>query len=699
MKSVHLSVRIWLLLLAVVAALPLALLSTYTIVELGNFQQQSLTENLVRRGEATASAIDQRLDTVAGALVALSITRAAQIEEYEALYGNAQRLLGKLPQIRAVSLIAPDGTMIFNTLRPFGSPLPPAYDQASARQVFEAGKPVVSGPFKTQFSDATVVSVGVPVVIGDKVAYCLRGILLTDAFVEALRDQHLPEEWVATIIDQAGTIVARTHQPEVFVGKKVSPTLQQALAEKRQGVFDAVTLEGVPVKTVTARGPSWDWTIAMGVPTAILAHPLAKSLTIIGAGTALLLTIGILVALWFSRQLSTFASPQHGVSAPHRPEAATERAPQALVRALPLVRYVVAVAIFGTALAARMAILPAEAGLGFLTFYPATAFAALLCGTGPGLMVAALGGITAHYAFMAPYWTFKFPIPYQQWVPEVPYLLSGVVICMIVHRMRSHARAVRDANIQLTAEVEERRKVEAKLAVSLEDLKHSNQELDEFAYIASHDLKEPLRGIHNYASFLKEDYADRLDDEGRNYLDRMQRLAERLSDLIDRLLAYSRLGSSPLSLEVVDANAVLDEVAEDLKQSLADRGVELRRAGPLPAVTGNALRLGEVFQNLIVNAAKYNDKAEKWVEVGCDTSGAIPVFYVRDNGIGIPEQHRETVFRLFKRLHEQTKFGGGTGAGLTIIKKIIERHSGHIWLESTPGEGTTFHFTLSGEHP
>lgn len=247
---------------------------------------------------------------------------------------------------------------------------------------------------------------------------------------------------------------------------------------------------------------------------------------------------------------------------------------------------------------------------------------------------------------------------------------------------------------QLEVLVQERT---AELKTAIEKLEASNRELDEFAYVASHDLKEPLRGIHNYVSFLQEDYAAQLDEQGRSYMERMQRLAERLTALIDGLLAYSRLSSRPLAMDTVDMEAVMDGVAADNEASLVSQGVELRRASRLPAVKGNATRLGEVFQNLIANAAKYNEKAGKWVEVGCDTSGPVPVFYVRDNGIGISEQRRETVFRIFKRLHEQSKYGGGTGMGLTIVKKIVERHGGRIWLESTPSEGTTFYFTLSGE--
>jgi PAS domain S-box-containing protein len=232
------------------------------------------------------------------------------------------------------------------------------------------------------------------------------------------------------------------------------------------------------------------------------------------------------------------------------------------------------------------------------------------------------------------------------------------------------------------------------LIAAVKDLKRSNKELDEFAYIASHDLKEPLRGIHNYVSFLQEDYAASLDDEGRGYLDRIQRLAVRMTELTDCLLSLSRIGSAPLAMESVNLDQVLDGVVEDVKPLLGLLSVELRRSGHLPIVTGNALRIREVFQNLIVNAAKYNDKKEKLVEVGWEVKEATPVFYVRDNGIGIPQQHRENIFRIFKRLHEQNKFGGGTGAGLTIAKKIVERHGGRIWVESSVGVGTTFFFTL-----
>jgi signal transduction histidine kinase len=258
----------------------------------------------------------------------------------------------------------------------------------------------------------------------------------------------------------------------------------------------------------------------------------------------------------------------------------------------------------------------------------------------------------------------------------------------------------RDADLRRSKEVLEERVRERtrELQQRNEELNQSNKELDDFAYIASHDLKEPLRGIHNFSNFLLEDYSEKLDDDGRSKLETLMRLTRRMETLIDSLLQFSRLGRVDLGLDRVDLNQVVAEILDSLAISLREDGIEVRVPRPLPTIEADRVRVGEIFHNLIVNAMKYNDKPEKWIEVGWrEQEGRAPVFYVRDNGIGIPEKHHDAVFRIFKRLHGRDKYGGGTGAGLTIAKKIVERHRGRIWLESSAGEGTTFYFTLSEE--
>lgn len=228
-------------------------------------------------------------------------------------------------------------------------------------------------------------------------------------------------------------------------------------------------------------------------------------------------------------------------------------------------------------------------------------------------------------------------------------------------------------------------------------LADSNQELDSFAYSVSHDLKEPLRGITNYVHILKEDYADKLDAEGIGRLATLLRLTQRLDTLIESLLHYSRAGRVDLAFAEIDLNTVLESVLELLRGRLEEKQVTIRVPYPLPVVWCDRARIGEIFSNLISNALKYNDKADKWIEIGYQQTQdkqAPPVFYVRDNGIGIRDKYFDSIFRIFKRLHGRDKFEGGAGAGLTIVKRIVERHGGKIWLESVYGEGTTFYFTL-----
>lgn len=344
--------------------------------------------------------------------------------------------------------------------------------------------------------------------------------------------------------------------------------------------------------------------------------------------------------------------------------------------------YVIVFALMGVALLARLAMAPLNAGLQYVTFFPAVTLSVVIGGFWPGIFATLFGLSLATYFFTPPYLSFSSEALHTSFWSNMVFLMDGIIVCASIEGMHRY-------RAKYAAELKEAKYQEARVAAM-------NKSLDEFTYIAAHDLKEPLRGIHNYASFLKEDYAAHVDVTGRQYIDRIQRLAERLSTLIDSLMTYSRLGVEELVRNPVDVDAVVDAVAEDLDSLWSKEGIELRRNGPLGTVQGDAQRIGEVFQNLFSNAAKYNDKPAKWIEVGCDCSGDQPVFYVRDNGIGIPPQHHESIFRIFKRLHEQNKYGGGTGAGLTIVKKIVERYGGRIWLESAPGEGTVFYFTLSG---
>ncbi|MGH8509760.1 MAG: sensor histidine kinase, partial [Gammaproteobacteria bacterium] len=268
---------------------------------------------------------------------------------------------------------------------------------------------------------------------------------------------------------------------------------------------------------------------------------------------------------------------------------------------------------------------------------------------------------------------------------------------VIISDPQSHRRIMYGTVADITARKETEqaaRQTEEDMRRMSEVLRRSNEDLREFAYAASHDLKEPVRGIHNYAQFLLEDYGERLEVEGQGRLQAIMRLTERMEGLIDALLQASHIGRVELALGETDLNGVLAEVLDSLAPTLAERRVEARLPSGMPVVRCDRMRIGQVFHNLIGNAVKYNDKESKWVEIGWRDEAGESIFYVRDNGIGIPEKHWEAIFRIFKRLHGRDVYGGGSGVGLAIVKKIIERHGGRIWVESQPGAGSTFYFSL-----
>lgn len=233
------------------------------------------------------------------------------------------------------------------------------------------------------------------------------------------------------------------------------------------------------------------------------------------------------------------------------------------------------------------------------------------------------------------------------------------------------------------------------------DLQERNSQLDSFAYVASHDLKEPLRGIRNYAQFLMEDFGDDLAEEAKGYTRTVMRLADRMEMLLDSLLHYSRLSRQEIQNTAVDLNECVADALEFLISRVQESGLRITIPRPLPIVQGDSDRLCELFTNLISNAIKYNDKPVPEVLVTFETSadGTTCEVQVRDNGIGIAPEHRNIVFQIFKRLHGRNEYGGGIGAGLTIVRKIVERHGGNIWIDSVSGVSTTFSFTLPVASP
>ena len=285
-------------------------------------------------------------------------------------------------------------------------------------------------------------------------------------------------------------------------------------------------------------------------------------------------------------------------------------------------------------------------------------------------------------------------------------LRSKVAIFVDLNRktelLRTHAAALEARNAELERTVGELAKADAevrRLNTELEqrvhertvELTRANEELKQFAYAASHDLREPLRTIASYTQLLERRYGTNLDGDAQEFMKYITESVQRMDLLLNDLLSYSHQLKSQQSFSPVSAEAVLAGVLMNLDTSIKASGATIVHE-PLPEVFSDFVQLGQVFQNLLSNSIKYRSEAPPHIHITAEETDEAFVFSVSDNGIGIDPRYHEQIFGIFKRLHGR-EFPG-TGIGLALVKRIVERHGGRVWVESEPGKGATFRFTI-----
>jgi signal transduction histidine kinase len=615
------TIQFWLTWLVVACVVPAALAAAFLVVRSYARERTSLETSTIATTRTLARVVDQDLASTKAAMEVLAMSARLTDGNIESFRVIAREVLRANPG-NGIVLTDTTGQQLMSTLRPYGEPLPRSSTPDLLRIIFETARPLISDLYIGATSERPQIAVGVPVVRDGKVIYGLTMGILPEHLGDLLRNQHLPPDWIVSILDSKGTIVARTHAPEQFVGTKGSAPLLRRMTEIPEDIMETNTVEGVPVLAIFSQSAISGWTVAIGIPTAALTADLRQSLLLNAAAAVLLLMLGIVLARTISRHIS------------------------GSIRAL-------------TAPALALG------GHGTPSISPSNI-----------TEVDALGqALVEAYRLI------------EQREGERDTAERGEREMLVAKRV---AEAATEAAVR---DIDERKRFESTLQEKNIQLQAAVDELDAFSYSVSHDLRAPLRAIDGFSHILWKEYGPALPDEGRDYLQLVRRNAGQMGHLVDDLLAFSRLGRQPLNKQQVTAATLIEQVVRDAKQQAEGRSVRVS-VGETPACWGDPALLKQVFVNLVGNAFKYTRmRAEAVIEIGSCQVGGEQAFFVRDNGAGFDMEYADKLFGVFQRLHRTEDFEG-TGVGLAIVQRIVQRHGGRVWAEAALDRGATFYFTM-----
>ena len=325
-------------------------------------------------------------------------------------------------------------------------------------------------------------------------------------------------------------------------------------------------------------------------------------------------------------------------------------------------------------------------------FFPAVFFSSWIGGLPGGVIATLISTALAWWAFIPPEHSFALEDPFQLGSIAL-FMGMGFLFGYTQERVNKANRETAEALAVARSANEQLQGANEKITHYAAQLEAANKELEAFSYSVSHDLRAPLRAIDGFGQALLEDYANKLDDEGKDYLQRVRMGSQQMGQLIDDLLNLSRVSRKELSLATVDLGSLAQAIAAELKRSEPERQVEFVVAEGLFA-KGDERLLRVALENLLGNAWKFTGKGSKArIEFGMTPTDGRQVFYVRDNGAGFDMAYADKLFGAFQRLHKSSEFAG-SGIGLATVQRIIHRHGGRVWAEGAAGKGATFHFTL-----
>lgn len=689
------SLRRFLTRLIALCVLPLLALAAYLAVEsvLNTIERRDVAARSIAKNFAVS--IDQNLNSRIRALRIIADSPLTDDPSRHAgLYHEAHAFHGSFGS--HVILADTEGRMLFNTRVPYGTPLPPVprpKGRSAMAETLATRMPAVGDLFIGPIAAEPLVAIAVPDVHFGRVRHVVIANVEARQYQARLEQEFVPGSWSLSLLDSTGGVIARRAPPGFDSAKDVDP----------EGRFE-VPLEFSP------------WSVVLEIPREVYREPIIHAATlllfVLLAATMASVVGGSLSARSLSRMVSSLAQPPRaGGPAPAIREIAEARrvlddtarqrnaAEAALSESEQRFRAIFEQAAIGIAvLSPDGRILHANRAACEYFGYQEDEF---ITHTFQQLTHPAdlAGNLEMRERFIRrEISSFRAEKRYIRKDGQVVWGHVSLALVRDTNGNPEYFIAVIE-NIQKRKEAETALRdlnatLEERVAARTAELTAINYELDSFAYAVSHDLRAPLRSVDGFAKILEEDYADRLDDDGRDALRRVRAAATRMGELITDLLELSRLGNSSMSIEPLDLCPLARRVIDELRSREPGREVTLTLPETLP-VHGDRRLLAVLLENLLANAWKFTGKhAQAHIEIGTLDLPGEQAFYVRDDGAGFEMSRAGTLFTPFQRLHSASDFPD-TGIGFATVRRVVQRHGGRIWVDAAPERGATFYFTLA----
>jgi PAS domain S-box-containing protein len=727
--AVAVKLRSYLGVLVLAGLVPLIVLTVAMTITLAHQQRTAVDRGLSNTVAALVAVVDNELETSIKSLQTLATSQRLDSDDLPAFYEHASRVR-ELHRWSTIGLIDSAGTHRLNVARPLGAVLPDLSDREYFKQVLASGRPYVSDLLRGRVTDTIDFAVAVPVVRHARVTYVLFAGVDSATFSRVFAAQRLPPQAVAFIMSRDSVYIARHPDHALFAGRPAPDAYVQQVRERPEGTFRGALADDVEMEAAYRASAHTGWTVAFGLPAdSVNAGIRRVAWTGAAVGGGIVVAALALAALFARRMAAGIEALGVTASALGR-GAAPERSERLHVRELEEMRGFLTDAYTllreqGEAVRGEEA--EREEARRRLAAIVDNSDDAIVSKDLDGIIMSwnpgaeRIFGYGAEEAIGQPITIIIPPDRREEEEAVLRRLRHGertdhfetvrwtkegrlIDISLTVSPIRNAEGTVIGAS-KIARDITERRRAEAdlkRLNETLEErvaertrqLAEINAELDAFGYTVSHDLRAPLRAMDGFAKALAATYGDTIDARGQDFMRRIIGAAERMDDLIQDLLAYSRLSRDELRLEPVNLGDVVREALRDLEADIRARAASVTVTDPLGAVRAHRETLRQVVTNLVSNAIKFMaPDVVPQVRIHSESRGDMRRLCVHDNGIGIEPRYHANIFRVFERLHGVETYPG-TGIGLAIVRRGTERMGGRLGLDSTPGEGTKFWIEL-----